>query len=211
MSTRFDSNCIRSILDFEKAFDKVWRDGLWYKLLLNHIDGKMYNIIYQMYQGIKSRIVLNGNKSEYFLCQNGLRQGENLSPFLFSLYLNDLEQFLSSSNVNGVSCINDEIEEKLGIYLKLFVLLYADDTILLSDTFADLQLQLNVFYDYCSFWKLKVNIEKTKAVIFSRAQLPQNQFFCYDDQQIEYVTEFNYLGVIFSRNGSFTATLKKKS
>ena len=195
-------------IDFEKAFDKVWRDGLWYKLLLNHIDGKMYNIIYQMYQGIKSRIVLNGNKSEYFLCQNGLRQGENLSPFLFSLYLNDLEQFLSSSNVNGVSCINDEIEEKLGIYLKLFFLLYADDTILLSDTFADLQLQLNVFHDYCSFWKLKVNIEKTKAVIFSRAQLPQNQFFCYGDQQIEYVTEFNYLGVIFSKNGSFTSTLK---
>ena len=131
-----------------------------------------------------------------------------LSPFLFSLYLNDLEQFLSSSNVNGVSCINDEIEEKLGIYLKLFVLLYADDTILLSDTFADLQLQLNVFHDYCSFWKLKVNIEITKAVIFSRAQLPQNQFFCYGDKQIEYVTEFNYLGVIFSKNGSFTATLK---
>ena len=107
--------------------------------------------------------------------------------------------------MNGVSCINDE---KLGIYLKLFVLLYADDTILLSDIFDDLQLQLNVFHDYCSFWKLKVNIEKTKAVIFSRAQLPQNQFFCYGDQQIEYVTEFNYLGVIFSKNHSFTATMK---
>ena len=129
---------------------------------------KMYNIIYQMYQGIKSRIVLNGNKSEFFLCQNSLRQGENLSPFLFSLYLNDLEQFLSSSNVNGVSCINDEKEEKLGIYLKLFVLLYADDTILLSDTFDDLQLQLNVFHDYCSFWKLKVNIEKKPKLLFSR-------------------------------------------
>ena len=126
----------------------------------------MYNIIYQMYQGIQSRIVLNGNKSEYFLCQNGLRPGENLSPFLFSLYLNDLEQFLSSSNVNGVSCINDEIEEKLGIYLKLFVLLYADDTILLSDTFDDLQLQLNVFHDYCSFRKLKVNLKKNQSCYF---------------------------------------------
>ena len=50
--------------------------------------------------------------------------------------------------------------------------------------------------------------KKTKAVIFSRAQLPHNQFFCYGDQQIEYVTEFNYLGVIFSKNGSFTSTMK---
>ena len=98
-----------------------------------------------------------------------------------------------------MSCIHDKRGEKIGIYLKLFVLLYADDTILLSDTFDDLQLQLNVFHDYCSFWKLKVNIEKNKAVIFSRALLPQNQFFCYGDHQIEYVTEFNYVGVIFSK------------
>ena len=32
-------------IDFEKAFDKVWRDGLWYKLLLNNMDGNMHNII----------------------------------------------------------------------------------------------------------------------------------------------------------------------
>ena len=36
-------------IDFEKAFDKVWRDALWYKMILNQIDGKMYNTIYNMY------------------------------------------------------------------------------------------------------------------------------------------------------------------
>ena len=48
-----------TFVDFEKAFDKVWRDGLWCKLLLNNINGKMYKVIYNMYQNIKSRIVYN--------------------------------------------------------------------------------------------------------------------------------------------------------
>jgi hypothetical protein len=34
-----------TFVDFDKAFDKVWRDGLWCKLLLNNINGKMYKVI----------------------------------------------------------------------------------------------------------------------------------------------------------------------
>jgi hypothetical protein len=45
----------------------------------------------------------------------------------------------------------------LHVYLKLFVLLYADDTVLFSDSASDLQLQLNIFCEYCNIWKLKVN------------------------------------------------------
>ena len=73
-----------------------------------------------MYQGIKSRITFNGNNSEYFNCNNGLRQGENLSPFLFSLYLNDLEEFMVLNNVEDTKCVNDELEDKLNVYLKIF-------------------------------------------------------------------------------------------
>jgi hypothetical protein len=36
-------------VDFEKAFDKVWREGLFYKMMLNNINGKMYNVIINMY------------------------------------------------------------------------------------------------------------------------------------------------------------------
>ena len=83
--------------------------------------------------------------SHYFNCNNGLRQGENLSPFLFSLYLNDLEQFLNSNGVKGISCISDDLENDFNVYIKLFILLYADDTILFSENKEDLQLQLDTF------------------------------------------------------------------
>jgi hypothetical protein len=44
-----------------------------------------------------------------------------------------------------------------------------DDTVLMAESSADLQNQLNSFQDYCSIWKLKVNTDKSKVIIFSRA------------------------------------------
>ena len=46
-----------AFIDFEKAFDTVWREGVWYKLLMCNIKGKMYDIILNLYNNIKSRIV----------------------------------------------------------------------------------------------------------------------------------------------------------
>ena len=72
-----------AFVDFSKAFDSVWRVGLWNKLLENEINGKCFNVIYNLYQNIKSCISLNGNRSLPFESFIGLRQGENLSPALF--------------------------------------------------------------------------------------------------------------------------------
>ena len=191
-------------IDFEKAFDKVWRTGLWNKMLQSHINGKMYNVIFNMYQGIKSRISFNGMNSNYFPCDNGLRQGENLSPFLFSLYLNDLQEFMSQHNVRGLAKVSEELYNTFDVYLKLFILLYADDTILCSDCPKDLQMQLDVFCDYCNQFKLKVNIEKTKCMTFSKGRNSNNQIFKFDGQNIENVKQFNYLGIVFTRYGTFT-------
>ena len=65
--------------------------------------------------------------------------------------------FLSIKNISGLSCLTNELEEELNIYLKLFVLLYTDDTVLFSETKEGLQLRLDYFSEYCQTWKLKVN------------------------------------------------------
>jgi hypothetical protein len=54
------------------------------------------------------------------------------------------------------------------MYLKLYILLYADDTVIMAESNEDPQVLLNVFGEYCKKWKLKVNAEKTKIFIFSR-------------------------------------------
>ena len=77
-------------VDFSSAFDSVWRVGLWQKVLKTHINGKVLRVIYNMYYDIKSCISLNGSNSPFFASSSGVRQGENLSPVLFAIYLNDL-------------------------------------------------------------------------------------------------------------------------
>lgn len=205
-----------AFIDFEAAFDKVWRLGLWNKLVNSNINGKCFKVIRNMYDGIKARVKMCGSVSNTFPCEVGVRQGENLSPFLFSIFLNDLQDFLRTSGCNGLPytflCITETLEKELNLYLNIFVLLYADDTILLSETPFNLQCQLNHFADYCEKWKLKVNIGKTKIMIFAKGQhlksvLPK---FRYMGNLIEIVQYFKYLGVYFSSNGSFVYNIKQQ-
>ena len=83
----------------------------------------MYNVIINMYDSIQSCISYNNCISEYFDCANGVRQGVNLYPLLFSLFLYDIDTFLENKNITGLQTISDEIENNLDIYLKLFILM----------------------------------------------------------------------------------------
>ena len=92
---------------------------------------------------------MNGASSDFFSCNAGVRQGETLTPFLFSMYINDLEQYLIERNIIGLQSITDPIEEGLLLNLKLCVLFYADVTVILAETPDDLQIALNEFCLYC--------------------------------------------------------------
>ena len=144
----------------------------------------MYQIIVNMYQNIKSRIIFNGNTTDFFKCEIGVRQGENMSPFLFSIFLNDITDYFHNSNIVGLTTVSSKLEHELDVYLKLFVLLYADDTVLMTENAIDLQQQLNVFKEYCKTWKLKVNVNKSNVLIFSNGRIPKNLRFLYDGKKI---------------------------
>lgn len=197
-----------AFIDFKSAFDTVWRVGLWKKLLRYNINGKVFNVIKNMYSNVKSCVRLNTDHSNFFSCNLGVRQGENLSPFLFSIFLNDLEEYLRNNNVDDINCETPEIENELYIYLKLSILLYADDTVILSESDSGLQHALNVFYSYCNEWQLNVNVEKTKVLIFSKGRPNRNYNFVFNDKQLEIVNEYKYLGIYMSRSGSFLKTKK---
>lgn len=193
-------------VDFKQAFDTVWRLGLWKKLIKEGITGKCFTLISNLYKDIKSQVVTSEGNTAFFDCNIGVRQGENLSPILFTFYLNDLENFLARRNVNGISC--NVLTDETSLYFKLLILLYADDTVLFSDNCEDLQYALNVFDEYCKKWHLHVNVSKTKIVIFGRGRLPTKFKFIFQQSEIEITNEYKYLGINLGRSGSFIAAKK---
>ena len=88
-----------AFIDFTKAFDYVVRDNLWYKLVKLGLRGKLLNIVKSMYQTVKSRVKVSNMLGNEFYCSLSVRQGECLSPLLFSLYLNDIQNNLATQTL----------------------------------------------------------------------------------------------------------------
>ena len=198
-----------AFVDYSKAFDLIERASLWVKLLNNDINGKILNVIKSLYVNAKSCVKLDGKISEYFSCCKGVRQGENLSPVLFAIYLNDFHAFLDKTCI-GLRDLCSVFDDELEMYLKLYVLLYADDTIILAESAEDLQTALSSLHEYCVNWDLKVNISKTNIVIFSRGKVKKYPTFKIGQEVVDVKDDYVYLGVTFNYNGSFRKAMEKQ-
>ena len=116
---------------------------------------------------------------------------------------------------NGLPFINAEINRVLGddmlhLFLQLYTLLYADDTIVLAESPSQLQCALNSVKDYCEANFLKINLTKTKIIIFSRGKIRNFPEFFYGNEKVEIVDDYIYLGVTINYNGSFTKAINKQ-
>lgn len=130
------------------------------------------------------------------------RQGESLSPFIFAIYVNDIEEEFIIQGANGID---------VG-YLKLFLLLYADDFVVFSASPEGLQKSLDILFEYCHKWKLTVNIDKSKVMIFRKGgRISDDLSFTYGDMEMEIVSKYTFLEIVFTSGGSFNVAQKTLS
>ena len=145
-------------VDFRKAFDSVWRDGLLYKLLQINVGGNFYDLIKNLYYNSTGSVRIGDFQTQSFQNARGVRQDCILSPLLLNLYINDLPY--SSENI-----LSDPFVLPNGT--KLSSLLYADDLIILSRSKAGLQNCLNTLAQNCRSWMLNINPKKNQNYDFS--------------------------------------------
>ena len=126
-----------------------------------------------------------------------------MSPLLFATFINDLENCLNTEQCNGIN-IDDSI---LTDFLKILILLYADDTVIFAENINDMQMSSNVFHDYCIRWKLTVNMTKTKVVVFGSKGRRHPIFYLFDNI-LEVTDCYKYLGLCFSKNCTYSLTKK---
>ena len=83
--------------DLSKGFDRVWHDGLMYKLKALGICGNFYGLIYSFLSDRQQRVVLNVQSSKWSQIKAGVSQASMLEPLLFLVYINDLPEGLTTS------------------------------------------------------------------------------------------------------------------
>ena len=203
IQTAFDNNPtvdVRGVfLDISKAFDKVWHDGLVFKLKSYGVEGELLSLLKNYLQNREQRVVLNGQTSGWRKINSGVPQGSVLGPLLFLIYINDLPDGIISM-------------------CKIF----ADDTSLFSKVLdinksvTELNTDLEKISQWAYQWKMQFNPDPNKQaneVIFSRKLVSNNLSHPpvkFNNNNITRCSHQKHLGVVLDSNLNFNTHIDQK-
>ena len=149
----------------------------------------------------KFLIECNGLCTDTFECNRGLKQGCKTSPIIFSLLISYVAKMVMRHGKHGVQLMPD--------LATIYLLLFADDVVLISDTAIGLQNQLDVLVRESSKIGLAVNIAKTKVVVFRNGGfLAEHEKWMLGEERLEVMNEYKYLGAVFSTRLSYRTMQK---
>jgi hypothetical protein len=177
------------LLDSSSAFDTGWHNGLFVKLYKMGIKGKLWQLLYEAYQGMESHVVLNGLVSDVIPVRQSVRQGSILGPWLYMFYVHDLAVALQASNcgcrVGQVPCGG---------------ILQADDIVIMALTPNALQELLHLCESYSLKWRYRYNPVKSKVMVFGessivKSRLQKKRMFMLYGEEIEQVSECVHVGI----------------
>lgn len=175
--------------DIEKAFDRIWHEGLAFKLIKNNFPLYLTKIIYSSLKDRQFQVGVGREISPPMTIPWGVPQGSSLSPTLYNIYISDIPRNTPAT-----------------------LTLYADDTILIAHdrliaTVTErIQTSAEDIIRYYTKWKIKTNDDKTTMIAFTRRktkQLPPD-FIKIGATNVIFSDEIKYLGITIDKRLTFT-------
>ena len=186
-------------LDFQKAFDSVWRRGLWQTMRHLGYDRKVIRLLESLYRSTRSavRVGIKGEVSNWFETMVGVLQGCVLSSLLFNIML---EVVLALADVEeaGILVSGDRISN----------LRFADDIAILADGQTELQQRITQLHETSSRFGLKVSTSKTEVQCISRQ--PPKLHIDIGGTELNQVEQFTYLGGVISQDARSELDIKRR-
>lgn len=194
-----DESVYLGFMDLSAAFDHVNREKLWVMMTRLGADQDLVHILRELHHNTSARVRYNaeGCTTESFFCKSGVRQGCILAPFLFSSYINGLDQALRLLKVDS---------PRIGAR-PIPVLLYADDAVLLARTPRGLQRLVDGFVHYMEDLDLAPNLNKSYVMEAGRKACRK---FTYKigTHTLGKVKSFNYLGLLIDEHLDFKGLIE---
>lgn len=196
ISINFNLNkvTVMLLLDIEKAFDRVWIDGLLFKLIKYNFPSTLIKLINSYLKNRHLKVNVNGCFSTKRKVNAGVPQGSVLGPKLFNIYLNDIPKFAKTK-----------------------IALFADDTAIYKSSFnaivAAKQIQIHVYLleKFYAKWKIKLNEAKTEVIIFHKKYKDIKIFQPITVNSFKTVptTIVKYLGITLDNNLTYQIHVKQ--
>ena len=182
----------------KKTFDRVWHDGFWHALRSFGIEEGLVQIMKSLYSSASRAVLLDNNVSNFFRTTVGVRQGCLLSPILFNLYLENIMRE-TLHNLKSTISIGRRIISNLR---------FADDIDPMGGNNDELQELTDRLSNSAREYGMEISSKKSKVMVTSgdntTVQISMN------DQQLEEVMAFKYLGATLTKDGRSTAEIKMR-
>jgi hypothetical protein len=195
------SPCYIASLDAAKAFDSVWRIGLFHKLK-DKLCPKSWLSLYNYYSVSFGCLDFSGkiNKNSMFQINKGVKQGGVISPLLFNIYIDDL--------------INKVVNSDYGLSIKdckISIMAYCDDIIILSSSLFGMQKLLEICSEYGADWNIKFNPLKSCILQTGRRLYKDKEMRLFLNRiQVPVVSETKYLGLMMKNSLNFNEYIENK-